>query len=217
MIGLAVIVLGILVKSKHRLALATVFIVAVVASFPLLSPEMQDRYLSIIGKGEKNAETSRERFEGMEAQIRVALRRPIFGYGLGTSAEANAHYVTSGPYVGMEMPAHNLYVELAEELGLPGVIIFLFLIKSILGGFRSSQKAVRRRETDGFLPNLIDGMQVWLAMNIVFSFASYGLSSYEWYLFGGLSVVLQRLVSEESSEGEREATRSGSAMRALIP
>jgi hypothetical protein len=40
-------------------------------------------------------------------------------------------------------------------------------------------------------------MQVWLAMNIVFSFASYGLSSYEWYLFGGLSVVLQQLASKD--------------------
>jgi O-antigen ligase len=197
MIGIVVVFLGILVKSKHRLALGTVVILASLISFPLLSPEMQDRYLSIVGRGEKNAATSQERFEGMEQQIRVALRRPIFGYGLGTSPEANFHYVQGGPYVGMAMPAHNLFVELAQELGLPGLVIFLVLIKSILVGFVRSQKSVSGREDNWFLAKLIDGMQVWLAMNIVFSFASYGLSSYEWYLFGGLSVVLQQLASKD--------------------
>ena len=47
---------------------------------------------------------------------------------------------------------------------------------------------------------MIDAMQVWLVMNVVFSFASYGLSSYEWYLFGGLSVVLQRIAEHETPE-----------------
>lgn len=42
-------------------------------------------------------------------------------------------------------------------------------------------------------------MQVWLLMNILFSFASYGLSSYEWYLFGGLSVVTARLAKSTST------------------
>lgn len=197
MIGLGVVVLGILLKSKHRLILGAVFTVAAVIGFSLLSPDMQDRYLSVVGKGEKNAATSRERVEGMEQQIHVALRRPIFGYGLGTSPEANFHYVEGGPYVGMAMPAHNLFVELAQELGLPGLVIFLFLIKSILVGFVKSRRYVQGREAGIFLPKLIDGMQVWLAMNVVFSFASYGLSSYEWYLFGGLSVVLQRLASKD--------------------
>jgi hypothetical protein len=34
----------------------------------------------------------------------------------------------------------------------------------------------------------------------VFSFASYGLSSYEWYLFGGLSVVLQYIAERKSAD-----------------
>ena len=44
-------------------------------------------------------------------------------------------------------------------------------------------------------------MQIWLIMNFLFSFASYGLSSYEWYLFAGFSVVMQRL-AERNSVGE---------------
>jgi hypothetical protein len=43
-------------------------------------------------------------------------------------------------------------------------------------------------------------MEVWLAMNVVFSLVSYGLSSYEWYLFGGLSVVLRRLTEPKAAD-----------------
>jgi O-antigen ligase len=200
MIGLAVILLGIVVKSKRRALLSSGLAIFAVAGFALLSADMQDRYLSAVGMGEKNAATSRERMEGMEEQIRVAMRRPLFGHGLGTSAEANYHYTQSGPYAGREMPAHNLYVELAEELGFPGLVIFIFLIKAIVTGFAQSRAALKHRDAGSFLSRLLDAMQIWLAMNFVFSFASYGLSSYEWYLFAGLSVVLQRLVPEESME-----------------
>jgi hypothetical protein len=35
-------------------------------------------------------------------------------------------------------------------------------------------------------------------MNTLFSFASYGLSSYEWYLFAGLSVVVRRMALQQA-------------------
>ena len=99
----------------------------------------------------------------------------------------------------MAMPAHNLYVEIGQELGIMGIAIFVIFIYSIVAGFLKSQRMIAGHDAGDFLPRLIDAMQVWLAMNIVFSFASYGLSSYEWYLFGGLSVVLQRITSELAS------------------
>ena len=202
-IGLAALMLGIVVKSKSRASIfliATIGLVVVGVGFTFLSPDLQDRYLSIIGKGEKNAVTADERMEGMEAQFKVVMNRPILGYGLGTSAEANAHFTTSGPYQGMELPAHNLYLEIAQELGLGGVIIFLFFVKEIVSGFATSKKLSTRHDPGGFLARMVDAMQVWLVMNVVFSFASYGLSSYEWYLFGGLSVVLQRIAGREGPE-----------------
>jgi hypothetical protein len=72
---------------------------------------------------------------------------------------------------------------------------------------------------------LLDTMQVWLVMAVVESFASYGLSNYEWYLFAGLSIVMQRIRSEPNSNvtpaaataprgGERLAlTRTAGASR----
>jgi putative inorganic carbon (hco3(-)) transporter len=182
-----------------------VITIAAAIGFSFLSPDMQDRYLSLVGIGEKNSATASERTEGMEEQIRVASLRPFLGYGLGTSGEANAHYTTQGPYVGMAMPAHNLYVEIAQELGIAGIIVFVMFIYSIVVGFMKCQRMIAGRDAGPFLPRLIDAMQVWLAMNIVFSFASYGLTSYEWYLFGGLSVALQRITNKPNATGTDDA------------
>ena len=209
LIALLIIFGAILVKSKKRMLLLACGIVAVGVGFSSLSPDMQDRYLSTFGKGGKNVGTAEERLEGLEGQFHVALRRPLFGHGLGTSAEANFHFNDSGPYAGLALAAHNLYLELAEELGLVGLVIFVLLMRSIVSEFIGSQRERSGdQEVGAFLPRFIDAMQVWIIMNIVFSFASYGLSSYDWYLFGGVSVVLERLRRYNAVQRPDENTRT---------
>jgi O-antigen ligase len=209
LIALLIIFGAILVKSKKRLLLLVCGIVAVGVGFSSLSPDMQDRYLSTFGLGEKNVATAEERAEGLAGQFHVALRRPLFGHGLGTSAEANFHFNESGPYAGLALPAHNLYLELAQEIGLVGLVIFVLLMKSIVSEFIGNQRERSGdQEVGAFLPRFIDAMQVWIIMNIVFSFASYGLSSYDWYLFGGVSVVLQRLRRYNAVQPPDENTRT---------
>ena len=128
------------------------------------------------------------RIEGVKADFRVAFRRPLFGHGLGTAKGANYNFR------GDAHLAHNLYAEVAQELGFGGLLIFLLLIKSIISNFMGALKEIKGRVGNNkFLFELNNAMQVWLGMNILFSFASYGLSSYEWYLFGGLSVVYGKI------------------------
>jgi putative inorganic carbon (HCO3(-)) transporter len=211
-IGLAVVMLGIVAKSRSPASFFMLGVFGLAAGgvgFMFLNPDLQDRYLSIVGLGEKNLGTFEDRMEGMTTQLEVLMHRPIFGHGLGTSAEANANFTLEGPYAGRDMPAHNLYLEIGQELGVIGIIIFLFFIKAIFSGFAQSRRAcMHHRVTGEYLPKLIDAMQVWLWMNLVFSFASYGLSSYEWYLFGGLSVVLQRLAGVKTAGDRPEANES---------
>jgi putative inorganic carbon (hco3(-)) transporter len=211
-IGLAVVALGIMAKSKNPANFVVLGVIGLLAGgvgFMFLNPDLQDRYLSIIGLGVKNTETFDDRVSGMTTQLEVFMHRPIFGHGLGTSAEANANFTTSGPYAGWEMPAHNLYLEIGQELGVFGIIIFLFFIKAIFSGFAQSRRACMHHDVSSeYLPKLIDAMQVWLWMNLVFSFASYGLSSYEWYLFGGLSVVLQRFAGVKRADERQRADES---------
>lgn len=192
MIGLLIVALGIIIKSKHKTAIVATFSVATILGLGMLSGDMSDRYLSILGKSEKNQATASERWEGMRSQLQVVYRRPFFGYGLGTSAEANHHYSLSGPYAGKTMPAHNIYLEVAQELGLFGLIIFLGFLYRLLQGFLAFSTRFSSSESSRYTAQLVSAMQVWIAMSLVFSLASYGLSNYDWYLFAGLAAVLGR-------------------------
>lgn len=189
-IGLSVIFLGIMAKSNRRVLWMISVVVIVVVGFSFLSSNMQDRYLSIIGAGEKNAGTAEGRVTGVVDNFVVALHRPIFGHGLGTSREANANFG------GNDQPAHNLYAEIAQELGFVGLVLFIMLLKSIYVGFNECRCAYNQQNMGIFLPKLVDCMQILLIMNFIFSFASYGLNSYEWYFLGGMSVSMQRLAIE---------------------
>jgi putative inorganic carbon (hco3(-)) transporter len=188
-LGLIVVFFGILAKSRRRLLWLTSGILLIVVCFPLLSADMQDRYLSIVGMGEKNAATAEGRWNGVEDNFTVALRKPIFGHGLGTSREANANFG------GEDKPAHNLYAETAQELGFVGLALLIAFVTAIFRAFGKCKHAYKGREVSVFSRRVVDALQILLIMNVVFSFASYGLSSYEWYLLGGFAVVMERLAS----------------------
>jgi putative inorganic carbon (HCO3(-)) transporter len=188
LVGLAAIALLILWKSKHKVVLSAVVAVAVVGTVPYLSPEMRDRYLSIWDSNTKNAVTAEGRVSGVSLDLEVAMRRPIFGHGLGTSREANANFG------GRDQPSHNLYTEILQELGAIGLLLFLNFVRVLFSTLRSMVINVRSRHSaDVYEGRLATALQVWMGMNLLFSFAAYGLSGYEWYLAAGLTIALDRL------------------------
>jgi O-antigen ligase len=186
-LALIVILVAIVLKSRHRFLVgaASVFILA--AGFSLLSPDQQDRYLSVFGMGQKNLETADQRFDSLESDFQVALRRPIVGHGLGTSREVNANFA------GRDQVSHNLYLEVFQELGLLGLAIFMLFLWSIRAACAELRRTYARTDAARFQLRLADALHVWLWMNLLFSLASYGLSDYEWYLLAGLAVALRRL------------------------
>jgi O-antigen ligase len=193
------IAVSIILKSRHKAALFCVMAVLMVAGFATLGSVQKDRYLSIVDNNTANAATSDGRVEGVKRNFEVAARRPIFGHGLGTSLEANSHFT------GNAQPAHNLYAEFAPVLGLGGLISFVYFFVSVSKNFWRTRQVLKENGiTGGFLFLSVNALQPWLAMNILFSFASYGLSSYEWYLFGGLSVSAARIAVETVQQDEEE-------------
>lgn len=194
-LGLLIIVAMIFYKSKKKVLLGSLVILMGIAAFSVMTPDQKDRYLSIIDKHTENAATAEGRIQGIKRNFMVALRRPFFGHGIGTSREANANFANN------DQPAHNLYTEVSEELGFLGLVIFLFYVKAVIVGAVDARKSVENILIGGsFLKNLANGMEIWFIMNLFFSMASYGLSSYEWYLFPGLVTVLLRLQSNCKTE-----------------
>jgi O-antigen ligase len=216
MIGLAVVGIGIFIRSKNKVAMALFTVIALGIGLGGMSADMKDRYLSIFGGSAKNQGTADERLEGMSSQLDVVFHRPIFGHGLGTSAEANYHFSKAGPYGGKAMPAHNLYLEVAQELGILGLGIFVAFVTAIARQFIQLQRLTSTSTGDSYTNRFLTAMQVWFAMSIVFSLASYGLSNYDWYLFGGMAVAMARMRAASQIVGTTEPraglprTRQGS-------
>jgi O-Antigen ligase len=199
MLGLAVTVLLLWWKSRRKLLFGGAVIIAVLVGVQYLTENQKDRYLSIFRSDTKNAATAQGRTEGVKSDFQVALRRPFFGHGLGTSVEANAHFNTRAEI------SHNLYTEVAIELGFVGLAIFLVFLVIVSRTVNRTLKALRASGIrDGLILRLSLAVQVWFGMNILFSFASYGLSSYEWYLLAGLSEVLHRHTPATATVPERK-------------
>lgn len=194
-LALAIIAFGIWIKSAHKFMLLVIGIVGLGVIFMNLSDVQKDRYLSIVSSDTRQSASAEGRIEGWSVDFKVAMNRPIIGHGLGTSREANWNVA------GKDQISHILWAEIWQEIGLIGLVLFILYLTAMIKNFREAARLIRERlSTDDFLYRSNQAMQVWLLMNLLFSLASYGLKSYEWYLFGGLSVVLLNAVRMRIAE-----------------
>ncbi|MCC7240284.1 MAG: O-antigen ligase family protein [Acidobacteria bacterium] len=191
LLGLGAILLMIWLNSRRKILLSVAVVLAIGIVVPQLSADLTDRYRSIFDSKTKNAATAEGRIVGVERDLAVAMRRPFFGHGLGTSRETNANFG------GEDQPSHDLYTEAAQEIGFVGLTILVVLIVSIASNLRAASRELKQTGlASPLLIRMNHAVQAWLAMNVLFSFASYGLSSYEWYFAAGLSEVTRRFAAE---------------------
>lgn len=211
MVAFAALAFVIFLKSQRKGLLLVVGLVGAMIALAVMSPDQKDRYLSIISDDTKNATTAGSRNSGVTKDLSNFKRRPVFGHGVGTSLEANANYQGRGVY------SHTLYTEILVELGAVGSVLFLAVLWSIIQNSR-----VARRKLDSvavqlaraspkeyaLLRSLANAIEAWVGMGLVFSIAQYGLSEYNWYLIGGLSVVLFNLTTRLMEGSSQEVDRS---------
>jgi len=196
LIGLLVVLLGILLQSKRKALTVAILLIPIMIVVSIMSDSMIDRYISIFDSSSRHAATADGRINGIKDDIELALRRPIFGHGLGTSLEANANF--AGKY----NLSHNLYAEIGIELGLLGLVIFILYQKEIFNNMRNVRlkysTIINQRKT--FINAFYNATIIMLFMNMIFSIMSYGLSGYEWYLLGGMTIVLQRICEKKAQD-----------------
>lgn len=197
-LALAIIAVGIWLKSSHKAALMILGALGLVVISMSLNEVQRDRYLSLVSSDARQSASAEGRIEGWFSDFKVAMNRPVIGHGLGTSREANWNVA------GKDQISHILWAEIWQEIGLVGLVLFILYLKAMVGNFINAGKLVRDRLAENdFLHRSIQAMQVWLLMNLLFSFASYGLKSYEWYLFGGLSVVIFKCAQTKIAAADR--------------
>ena len=200
-ICLGIAVAGIIYKSKRKALLVPLVVAASIFVFLNLSPDQQDRYLSLLKSDTKHGMTVHDRVTGLEDNFALFMKRPVFGFGLGTAQEANYNYGTSA------LLPHNLYMDIGIQLGIIGIVVFVYFMKTIIVNFWTSYKIMRTMlDERNFLYKTCEALQIILLAEVVFSFASYGLLIPSWYLLAGLSVSLTDLsrnqLGNKSAKGD---------------
>lgn len=188
-------------KRFKRIAFGAILLVpTIIISITVMSEDLKTRYLSIYDSSVTGGDTAQGRIDGLKNDFSVVLNRPIFGHGLGTSAEANFNI-----FGGRAQKAHDLYIEVLQELGLIGFVLFALYIKAIFRNLLIAKRFLNDlKEKNSFLLNLIYATIVWMIMDLFYSLSCFGLNSWEFYLFGGISAVCLKLAKEYSRDINKE-------------
>ncbi len=195
-LSLMVVMILILAFSRNRLktvlVLAAVLIPLSVFAIGRISPDLKERYMSLIDEEAVGRSTVTGRVEGVKSAFSTAANKPVIGHGLGTSKEVSANFLS-----GRAQIAHNLYIEILQELGAVGLAIFALFVAAALRALSEARKILATDElSKPFVHRLATATMVWMIMDLFYSFSCFGLSSWEWYLFGGIATVCLILARE---------------------
>ena len=150
--------------------------------------------LGIVEEAEGSLDTSaRNRVEVWKGALQMIQDQPFFGIGYGLFFYTIAAYWTGG----FAIDAHNTYLIIAAEMGLPALLVFLWIVFAVLWHtyrlYRTTQDPFAKAVALGFLGGLFG-----LLLSNMFGsrLDSQEVSSYFWIL----SALIMRLKILEEKE-----------------
>ncbi len=144
-------------------------------------------FISAITTGSRGDISTIQRFTLLSSAFDIFIKHPFFGVGLG-----NFEYYAAR-YIQYPMVCHNTYLEIAANLGLPGLIIFLTILYRTYASLRTEEQAKEHLE-------LIWGVKAgFLGICTAILFLSVPFKLDLW-VFLGLTAVIKRLLGEQDVE-----------------
>lgn len=204
MLGLGAGFLWLLWHAPRRLRNFTVLAILIIPPL-LLSPFSPVRRLIHPVASDVNGEQAR--LIAWKAGLRMIEAHPITGIGLGQFKPKMDLYADPGTT--LDTIAHNTYMEIAAETGLPNFLIFVTLL---FFAYRSLSR-VRRRASDSGPPLVhlaATGIQAGLVGFIVGAFFLSAEHMKLFWLMMFLSMALPSFLSVKTERKEKDAQQSKS-------
>lgn len=177
-------------QAERRGALAWLLLALLVLSIPFIPSGYVDRVRTITDIDSDPTGSAQSRWNDMVTAVRFVLRNPIVGAGAGV--EALALNEERGP---LWREVHNVYLQYAVGLGIPGLALFLSLL---VGCVKSAQLAQSRSAGMPALRELFylaEGIEVSLLAFAVAALFYPVAYHFYFYYFAGLAIAL-RMVAE---------------------
>jgi len=209
MIGLVVMVVVFLYKVRRvRPGLAGAIVLSCIVSIPMLPESFTSRMSSIVNPEEDPTGSRAARKELLKEAYHTFLEHPAFGIGAGQfmnySPEARTRYVAW-------RETHNAPLQVAAELGVPGLVLFISIIWCGFAAARVAARTLRdraptarsrrqRREPQGehdrftmYAAGFTASLAGWFVAALFASVAYY----WTLYLVLGLAVALRDIVNAD--------------------
>ncbi len=156
-----------------------------------------DRLLTILHP--ESESSARVRWETNKKALAIIAEHPIFGVGIGQNVLALNE-------LGMRWTEiHNVYLAIAADLGIPGLIVYLLLLFSCIRSARGARRAGGAREVRHELFYLAQGLEVSL-IGFTLASAFYPIAyHFFFYYVAGLAVAVKLLARRESAIAASEA------------
>lgn len=191
MIALMVIIWIIFRQSQSKFLFMSVMVIALVVGWAHLDDVHKDRYLSLVSHNTRQSYSAEGRAQVTQEEFTIGMERPIFGHGLGTTAESKVH-AGHGPQA-----SHNLYTEILIEVGLVGGFLFLRFLYAIHKEVKLAAQRVADQADNpdvDMQKRLITCFVAVFWMYAVFSANYWGLTQDYWYAFAGVVTAFGRQV-----------------------
>ncbi len=186
----AVAVHAILLAGKRAWLLIPLIGAACVLFLAYSDPQLWERFQELRGQSDYNFDARSGRLEIWKQGLQLMLGRPLFGVGIGQFSSALG-MIGSGVF----KAAHNSYIQIGAELGLPGFCVYLAML---LRARRICLTALAAVNGTGA------SRMRWQALRLAltgFAVGSFFLSQ----AYGAILYALLALVCAMSVEHEREA------------
>lgn len=179
---------------------AAVTLVIALLCIPLMPSSYFDRLRTIKDIEADQTTSAQARWDDMIAAVRLVIRNPIIGAGVGMDALAlNEERGASWHNV------HNVYLQYAVDLGIPGLVLFLLLLVGCIecAGFSLRHSAGVPDLREAF--HLAEGIQISL---VAFSVAAlFHPVAYHIHFFyvAGLAVAAKAMYRAEDRNARSQA------------
>ena len=194
-LGVTFVAYMVMLRNKPQKKLIPLALLLTLLAIPLIPDTYIDRLSTITDIEEDESGSAQLRMNDMKLATSLFLRSPVIGSGIGVSAVAMDE--ARGSY-GTEI--HNVYLQYAVELGLPGLILFLLLYRAC---FRNTSLVMSLHAPtigrDNSLFFIAQGIRVSMITFAVEAFFHPVAYHFYFYYIAGLAIALITVHEHEAA------------------
>jgi O-antigen ligase len=198
-LGIVLMVFYLIARSR-RPARNLVFVMLVTIPFLIFAPSSPINRFFHPTSGDNASVT--KHLVGWEAGLNMIRKNPITGVGFGNYKAVVARYDTTGIVRQDPHVAHNAYLEVAAEMGLPAIVVFLLFLGTTFVSAGNTRKRALERGSELLAALAVGCQAAVLGVGVGIFFVSGQYTRLFWFILC-MTMVMPLLVPARAPSKQR--------------